>query len=86
MLFFKPAFFIMLRKEEFANKQWEMLEPMIPITARRDDGRRPPEMHSDRVPLMHPGLCQHQIPAKFIYFICLGSYFVSIYDVSSSHS
>ncbi|MCI1007587.1 IS5 family transposase, partial [Herbaspirillum sp. C7C8] len=36
------------RREELTDEQWAILEPLIPETPRRDDGRGRPELHSNR--------------------------------------
>uniref|UniRef100_UPI0009ED5918 transposase n=1 Tax=Herbaspirillum rubrisubalbicans TaxID=80842 RepID=UPI0009ED5918 len=38
----------MARREELTDEQWAILEPLIPETPRRDDGRGRPELHSNR--------------------------------------
>ena len=38
----------MARREELTDAQWALLEPLIPETMRREDGKGRPEMHSNR--------------------------------------
>jgi hypothetical protein len=37
----------MVRREELTDEQWAILEPLIPATVRRADGRGRPQLHSD---------------------------------------
>lgn len=41
----------MTRREELTDEQWAILEPLIPETVRRADGRGRPEAHGNRAVL-----------------------------------
>ncbi|MFC7518525.1 transposase, partial [Herbaspirillum sp. GCM10030257] len=60
----------MSRREELTDEQWGLLEPLIPVTARRLDGRGRPEVHSDRAVLngilwvLRTGACWADLPDR----------------------
>src|SRR4051812_37417033 len=61
----------MPRREELTDEQWGLLEPLIPVTARRADGRGRPEVHSDRAVLngilwiLRTGAAWADLPDRF---------------------
>ena len=61
----------MARREELTDEQWAILEPLIPETARRADGRRRPEVHGNRAVLngilwiLRTGACWTDWPDRF---------------------
>src|SRR6476660_3304105 len=61
----------MARREELTDEQWAVLESLIPVVARRADGRGRPEVHSDRAVLngilwvLRTGACWADLPDRF---------------------
>jgi transposase len=61
----------MARREELTDEQWAILEPLIPETARRDDGRGRPEVHDNRAVfngilwILRTGACWADLPDRF---------------------
>jgi transposase len=61
----------MARREEITDEQWAILEPLIPPTMRRADGRGRPVVHSDRAVLngilwvLRTGAAWADLPERF---------------------
>ena len=61
----------MVRREELTDEQWAALEPLIPPTIRRSDGRGRPEMHDNRAVLngilwvLRTGAAWADLPERF---------------------
>lgn len=61
----------MARREELTDEQWAILEPLIPETTRRDDGRGRPAVHGNRAVLngilwiLRTGACWADLPDRF---------------------
>ena len=71
-MFFRYAeVFAMAQREELTNEQGASLEPLVPATARRADGRGRPQLHSDRAVLngilwiMRTGAAWADLPDRF---------------------
>jgi transposase len=61
----------MSKKEELTDEQWAILEPLIPETARRADGRGRPQVHDNRAVLngvlwvLRTGAAWADLPDRF---------------------
>ena len=61
----------MARREELTDEQWAVLEPLIPPTIRRSDGRGRPEIHDNRAVLngilwvLRTGAAWADLPERF---------------------
>ena len=61
----------MTKKEELTDEQWAILEPLIPETVRRTDGRGRPEEHGNRAVLngilwvLRTGAAWADLPERF---------------------